>query len=192
MWGSWRVLQVQVRLFYLTVFALFHCSCPALTFLTVAGKSLVVLALACLEDEKRSETQNMMRYVLVTGKTCASQNFLTRFRDVRLTSGSSLHVELPKLPTTSLIVVPDFLTQQWGSYVRQFTTLPLNQHLIMTSKRDVEVFAHKTLEEQRVYSVIIATPEVYQLVSPQFHMKRVVFDEIGKVCVSAVNSIFKA
>lgn len=51
----------------------------------------------------------------------------------------------------------------------------------MTSRNDVQVFANKTLEQQRVYSILICNPETYQLIAGQFHFKRIVFDEVDSI-----------
>ena len=105
---------------------------------------------------------------------------VTEPRVYRLQSGSLVQTSLPRLETT-LIVVPVFLMDQWNSYIRTQTNLAAFQYTVLFQRNDVMGFLNKTDEQISSLQVILCTPDVYQVMSPQYHFKRLVFDEIDTI-----------
>lgn len=123
-----------------------------------AGKSLIILCLALNGRPVRHNTNN-----------------------VSLTSGSSIETRLPRLGAT-VIVVPDFLLQQWQTYVIRHTTLEPAKYCVLGNKNATSLFLDNPTEN---VCIILCTGESYQMIADKFSFTRVVFDEVDTIKIPA-------
>jgi len=121
-----------------------------------AGKSLVILAL--------SDTSCVRQLATTTGKS--------------LISGSTVMKDSIKLET--IVVVPDFIVEQWRSYVVRFTTFKSGEFLVLTKVPDIQ----SDIENLK-RKLLITTPGVYQVLAATYSFSRVVFDEVDGIIIPA-------
>lgn len=121
-----------------------------------AGKSIVVLALATQTSPTRTNRPINMSF----------------------SSGSMLQTTRSTVLST-LIVVPDCLIDQWEEYVTRFTYCSAPEFAVLTKK------AHLTQFSFTNQKIVVCSPEVYKIVSVQYHFHRIVFDEVDTINIPA-------
>jgi hypothetical protein len=80
----------------------------------------------------------------------------------------------------TIVVVPDFIIEQWGGYVTRFTTFKSGEFLVLTKVQDIQ----SNLENLK-RKLLITTPGIYQVLAATYSFSRVVFDEVDGIIIPA-------